>query len=200
MHSLIATIENFAASPYALWILAVLSFAESSFFPIPPDVLMIPLALANPGLSLFYALVTTVTSVLGGMFGYAIGDRGGKPILYRLIKPERVEIVKILYNRYDIWAVTIAALTPIPYKVFTISAGVFDLDFKRFVLASLVGRGGRFFLVGGLIFVFGQAIKNFLDSYFELAVITFTILLVGGFWVFGQISNRLAKKEAGKKA
>lgn len=190
LHSLVAAVESFAASPYALIILAVLAFAESSFFPIPPDALMIPLALANPPAALFYALVTTVSSVLGGILGFWIGDRGGKPVLARFFgKSGKIELVKTFYNKFDVWAVSIAAFTPIPYKVFTIAAGVFDLDFKRFVMASLIGRGGRFFLVGGLIFAFGPVIATFLENYFEVSVISFTVLLITGFFLFGKIGN-----------
>lgn len=186
-------IEGFANSPYAILILFILSFAESSFFPIPPDVLMIPLALAAPQLALFYALITTISSVLGGMFGFFLGDRGGRPILNRLFKSEKIKLVKALYNRYDIWAVGVAALTPIPYKIFTISAGVFELDFKRFVLASAVGRGARFFLVAGLIWLFGPKINYFLEHYFEVTVLVFSVALIGGFWAFGQIGKRLGR-------
>lgn len=155
---------------------------------------MIPLALINPASAIFYAFVTTVSSVLGGTFGFWIGEKGGKPILYRLVKQERIELVKTLYNRFDIWAVGIAALTPIPYKVFTISAGVFDLDFKRFILASILGRGGRFFLVGGLIWLFGAPIKSFLENYFELAIVLFTAVLIGGFWILGKTSALVREK------
>lgn len=195
LQSLVSTVEGFAESPYTLLILVALAFAESSFFLIPPDVLMIPLALANPALSLWYALLTTVSSVLGGTFGFWIGDKGGKPVLKRLVKEERLAAVKALYNKYDIWAVAMAALTPIPYKVFTISAGVFELDFRRFVLASILGRGGRFFTVGTLIFIFGPAIKTFLENYFELAVVVFSVVLVGGFWTLGKVSARLGSKK-----
>lgn len=193
LHSIVAAVEGFASSPHAVWILFLLAFAESSFFPIPPDFLMIPLALANPALSLFYAAVTTLASVLGGIFGYWIGDRGGKPVLQRFVNESKLATVKALYNRFDIWAIGVAAFTPIPYKVFTISAGVFELDFKRFIVASTAGRGGRFFLVGGLIWFFGPAIKAFLDSYFELSIIALTVLLIGGFWIFGKLGTRLSK-------
>lgn len=194
LHNLLDLVGSFSNSPYALLFLALIAFAESSFFPIPPDILLIPMALANPPLAMLYALVTTVMSVIGGCFGYLIGVKGGKPILKKLFSEEKVDVVRRYYQRYDVWAVGIAAFTPIPYKVFTIAAGVFDLDFKRFTLVSFLGRGGRFFLVAGMIWVFGDAIKYFLENYFEVAVIVFTLLLIGGFWAFGHIGKRLNKK------
>ncbi len=184
-------IKSIIESDYALVGLFVVAFAESSFFPIPPDTLMIPMALVNPGLALWYGFVTTVGSVLGGMFGYVIGARGGKPVVKKIIADEKLQKVKEYYHKWDVWAVSMAAFTPIPYKVFTIAAGLFDLNFYRFVLASALGRGGRFFLVGGLIFIFGPSIKAFLDSYFEITIIGFTILLIGGFWIF----NKFMKKD-----
>jgi len=196
LQQLVEAVAGFAESPYAIWILFILAFAESSFFPIPPDVLMIPLALANPAAALLYALVTTVGSVTGGMFGFWIGARGGRPVLKRFISQKKIDAAKKLYKRYDVWAVGIAAFTPIPYKVFTISAGVFELRFKRFVLASILGRAGRFFLVGILISIFGPIIKSFLDSYFEIVMIAFAVLLIGGFWVMAWIGRRKAKETA----
>jgi len=182
-------ITGLIESDYAVWGLFLIALAESSFFPLPPDALMIPMALLSPPLAIFYAAVTTVGSVLGGALGYLIGAKGGKPVVKRFIKQEKLDKVKKYYHDYDVWAVSLAAFTPIPYKIFTIAAGLFDLSFGRFVVASLIGRGGRFFLVGGLIYIFGPAIKSFLDSYFELVVVGFSVLLIGGFWLF----NRLGK-------
>ncbi|NOY15212.1 MAG: DedA family protein [bacterium] len=184
-------IKGIIESDYALIGLFGIAFAESSFFPIPPDTLMIPMALINPVMALWYALITTLGSVLGGMFGYLIGLKGGKPVVKKFISEEKLRKVRQYYHKWDVWAVSVAAFTPIPYKVFTIAAGLFDLDFWRFVIASALGRGGRFFLVGGLIFIFGPAIKTFLDSYFEIVIIGLSVLLIGGFWLF----NKLTKKD-----
>lgn len=173
--------ESIVSSDYALLGLFLLSFAESSFFPVPPDLVMIPLAVLNPPLALFYALITTVGSVIGGIFGFFIGNKGGKKIVYRFISEQKLYNVKLYYKKYDVWAVIVAGFSPIPYKVFSISAGLFDLDLKRFILASIIGRGGRFFLVGTLIFLFGATIKTFLSEYFEVVTIGFTILLIAGF-------------------
>ena len=120
-----AWVESFAATPYGVWALFVISFAESSFFPIPPDVLLIALCLARPEQSLWFAFVCSVASVLGGMAGYGIGYYGGRPLVKRLFKPEKVRAVERLYERYNAWATGIAGLTPLPYKLFTISGGAF---------------------------------------------------------------------------
>lgn len=172
--------QNILNSSYPMVGLIITAFAESSFFPIPPDVIYIPLALLNSNKAFLYALITTLFSVLGGMFGYLIGKYGGKPFIKKIISEEKLYQVKLFYNKYDTWAIIIAGFTPIPYKVFTISAGLFDLNFSRFIIASFLGRGGRFFLVCSLIYLFGQPIKNFLDKYFELLTILITFLIIGG--------------------
>ena len=120
---------------------------ESSFFPIPPDVLLIALCLGRPDLAFWFATVCAVASVLGGMAGYGIGFWGGRPLLKRLFRADRVRAVESYYDRYNAWATGIAGLTPIPYKVFTLSGGAFSIDFKIFVLASIVSRSLRFFAV-----------------------------------------------------
>jgi membrane protein YqaA with SNARE-associated domain len=172
---------HWAQSPYGAAALFVLAFAESSFFPIPPDVLLIALAIISPPLALLYAAICTVGSVLGGMFGYLIGLKGGKPILERFVTREKIVAVHNAFDRYNVWAVGIAGFTPIPYKVFTIAAGVFYINFRLFVLASFLGRGGRFFLVGGLILAFGPEIQTLLTTYTNWASLLFIALLVGGF-------------------
>jgi membrane protein YqaA with SNARE-associated domain len=176
---------HWADTPYAVPALFLLAFTESSFFPIPPDVLLISLALAVPKKSFRYAAVCTAGSVLGGMFGYLIGleliEAVGMPILNFYGVTDKYEYIRTLYNRYDAWAVGIAGFTPIPYKVFTIAAGAFKIDFPVFVLASAVGRAGRFFLVALLIYHFGPSIKSFIDRYFNLLTIGFLVLLILGF-------------------
>lgn len=191
---LMSFINNAINSNNSLLILLVLSFAESSFFPIPPDTLMIPLALVNPKMAIFYALLTTISSVIGGVFGYFIGAKGGRPLVQKIIKEKKLYQVKILYQKYDVWAVLVAGFSPIPYKIFTIAAGLFELDLRRFIIASFLGRGGRFFLVGGLIFIYGEKIKYFLTHYLEWAIVGLTILLIGGFVVL----NKILKKQKNK--
>lgn len=176
---------HWAVTPYAVPALAILSFCESSFFPVPPDVLLIAMAIAIPKKSFRYAFICTGSSVIGGMFGYIIGlkliDTIGFQILNLYGAMDKYEYIQLLYNKYDAWAVGIAGFTPIPYKVFTIAAGAFKINFPVFVLASIAGRAGRFFLVAAFIYFFGPKIKEFIDKYFNLLCIAFMILLIGGF-------------------
>ncbi len=176
---------HWAATPYGTWALFLLALSESSFFPIPPDVLLIALAVAIPEKSFKYALICSVGSVLGGCLGYLIGWQFMTGMGERIISfyglNQKVAYIAELYSAYDAWAIGIAGFTPIPYKVFTISAGAFKINFWVFLLASIVSRSARFFLVGGLIYIFGSQIKSFIDRYFDLLAIAFTVLLVAGF-------------------
>lgn len=171
-----------------------------AFFPSPPDVLLISLCLIDPASSFGYALLCTVSSVLGGMFGYGIGRYGGRPILERFMSASKIHAVERYYQRYDVWAVGIAGFTPIPYKVFTVSAGTFLLDFKRFILASLVGRGGRFFLVAALFYFFGKPIGEFVKRSLNMLSVVFAVLLVGGFALIHWWSKRNAPVRLDAKA
>lgn len=194
LRDLVAWTTDFAQTPYGTWALFLISFAESSFFPIPPDLLLMALAAVDPERSLWYATVTTAGSVLGGMFGYFVGIKGGRPLLLRLFKHDKVQVVEDYYHRYDVWAVGIAGLTPIPYKVFTIAAGVFAINFPRFVAASLASRGLRFFAEGFLFWLFGPEIQAFVKSYFEVITISFAVLLVGGFYLL-RVMGKHAHKQ-----
>ena len=154
-------------------------------FPIPPDVLLIALCLGAPLLSFRFAAVCTAGSVLGGLFGYFIGSsfwHAAGPFFFKYVfSPEAFARVQSLYNEYDFVSVFVSGFTPIPYKVFTIAAGVFGLNLVTFTLASLCGRAARFFLVALLIFKFGPPIKVLIDKYFELITVVFTVCLIGGF-------------------
>jgi len=176
---------HWADTPYALPALFIIAFAESSFFPVPPDVLLIALSISTPKRSFRYALVCTVGSVIGGMFGYIIGlkliDSIGMPIITFYGAVDKYKEIQSLYMKYDAWAVGIAGFTPIPYKVFTIAAGAFKISFPVFVVASVAGRAGRFFLVSALIYRFGPSIKDFIDRYFNLLTFVFFALLIMGF-------------------
>jgi membrane protein YqaA with SNARE-associated domain len=178
---------HWAETPYGTWALFLLAFCESSFFPIPPDVLLIALAVAVPKKAFKYALVCSAGSLFGGCFGYLIGWQfmvglgDGIIRLYRL--QDNYEYIRHLYVTYDAWAVGIAGLTPIPYKVFTITAGAFRINFVVFLLASAISRSARFFAVGGLIYLFGPKIQSFIDRYFNTLVVVFVILFVLGFVV-----------------
>ena len=167
-------------SPWGALALFVLAFWESCFFPIPPDGLLIALAAGNVPFALGFSAIATAGSLLGAMLGYWIGQRGGRPILNRLFATERINYVERQYQKRDIWAVTIAAFTPIPYKVFAIGAGAFQLNFKRFMLASLIGRAGRFFIVGLLITVLGEQIETAIAQYFDQLAIAFVVILLLG--------------------
>ena len=185
MRGLYHWVLGWADSPYSQWALFAIAFAESSFFPIPPDVLLIALAVAIPIRAFRYALICTLGSVLGGVFGYVIGheffDTIGEPIVRFYGAEDQYLRVRDLYQRYDALAVAVAGLTPIPYKIATISAGFFDIHLGRFVLASILSRSVRFFLIGGLIRAFGPQIRRFIEKYFEILTVIFLILLVAGF-------------------
>ena len=167
--------------------LFILAFAESSFFPIPPDILQIALSVSKPKKSFFYALISSAGSVLGGIFGYFIGLKLWsflKDFFFSYIPgftPEIFNILQAKYELYNFWIVFTAGFTPIPYKIITISAGLFGISFLMFIIASTVSRSMRFFIVASLIYFFGPKIKKFIDKYFNLLTIIFIILLVGGF-------------------
>jgi membrane protein YqaA with SNARE-associated domain len=178
---------SFAERPSGEWALFGFAFAESSFFPIPPDPLLIALSLGAPKRALRFALVCSVASVLGAMAGYAIGWGVWEAVSHLFytwvpgVTPEAFEHVRAIYDRWDFWAIFAAGFTFIPFKVFTISAGVFSISFPIFLLASTLSRSARFFLVAGLIYVYGPSIQGFIDRYFDKLALLFVILLVGGF-------------------
>ncbi len=176
---------HWAETPYGSWALFLLALTESSFFPIPPDILLIALAVSIPKKSFRYAVICSAGSVIGGCVGYLIGWQFMSSIGDRIIAfyglTQKAEYIGALYNTYDAWAVGIAGFTPIPYKVFTISAGAFKINFSVFVMASILSRSARFFLVGGLIYIFGPGIQAFIDKYFNILVTVFTVLLIAGF-------------------
>ncbi len=177
---------HWAYTPYALPALFLIAFAESSFFPVPPDVLLIVLCLSKRRRAFSYAMVCTAGSVFGGMLGFFIGMNFwhiGRDILFHYINEDVFQTVRNYFLQYQAWAIAIAGFTPIPYKVFTISAGFFRVDFTVFVVASLLSRGARFFAVATLIYIFGEPIKKFIDRYFNILTYIFIILLIGGFLV-----------------
>ena len=176
---------GWADTPYGVPALFILAFAESSFFPIPPDLLLIALALAAPTRAFNFALWCTVGSVLGGMFGYLIGFSMWELFEPLLIRSEsrRADfnyVCEQFNSRGELW-VFIGAFTPIPYKVLTVASGVTKLRFATFLLASVVGRAGRFFLVSLVIRLTGNKAKELIDRYFNLFTILFVALLIGGF-------------------
>jgi len=185
--SLYDWVLHFERSPHAGRALFLLAFAESSFFPVPPDVLLIALSLSAPARALSYALICSLGSVIGGLAGYAIGWfvwTEVQQFFFSYVFSEAVfNRVAALYERYAFWAVFAAGFTPIPYKVFTIAAGVFEISLPIFLVASAISRSARFFIVSGLLMWFGEPVKRFIDKYFNLLSIVFVILLFGGFMV-----------------
>lgn len=174
-----------AASPYAPWALFLLAFAEASFFPIPPDALLIAMAVAVPKKSLRYGLICTAGSVVGGCAGYFIGmfffDAVAAPMLDLYHAWDSYRAISAGFRANGFLYVFGAALTPIPYKVFTISAGVCNVSLVVLIAASVVGRGARFMVQAALFRLFGPQIKAFIERYFNILTIVFLILLVGGF-------------------
>lgn len=195
--SMFAWMEGLAATPHPGWWLFALAFAESSFFPLPPDILLVSLGVVNPSEALWYALIATMGSVIGGACGYGIGLKGGRPLLYRFFSEAKIHAVETMYDRYNAWATGIAGLTPIPYKVFTIGGGAFKINFKVFMLASLLSRGGRFLAEGILLFFFGAPIRDFLYEYFNWLSLAFAVLLVGGFWLVHHFGRKASVEVGG---
>ncbi len=180
---------TWAASPHALWALAALAFIESSVFPIPPDVLLIPLVIARPERAWRIALVCTVASVVGGAFGYLIGwglfEQVGRPILAFYGMTDKFAEFSVRYNEWGAWAVLIAGVTPFPYKVITILSGSTGLDFAVFMLASTLARGLRFFVIAALLWRFGAPMRTFIEQRLGLIFSLGMAALVGGFLVLG---------------
>ena len=183
-------VVDFAESDWAILILSVNSFTESIFFPVPPDMLLIGIAVLDPDRALWLAGIVTVASVAGAVVGHWLGRRFGRPLLHRLVAESKILTVERLFQKYGAWAVLVAAFTPIPYKVFAIAAGALDLDRRRFVLVSLVGRGARFFAIGVLIFAFGEDIEDFIGDNFGLLTIAAAAVLLVGLGIVALIARR----------
>lgn len=176
-----------ARAPYALWVLAAISFVESSVFPIPPDVLLIPMILAAPHRAWTIAGVCTLASVAGGAMGYFIGaglfETLGRPVLEVYGKADAFEELSAAYNAQGFWAVLIAGVTPFPYKVITIFSGVTQLDFGLFMATSVLARGLRFFVIAALLNRYGDAARDFIERRLGLVATVSVALLLGGFVV-----------------
>ncbi len=176
-----------AAHKHALWALAIIAFIEASVFPIPPDVLMIPLILAQPKKAWWIATVCLIASVLGGILGYAIGaffyDSVGAPILETLGKGHAVEEFNHRFNDYSFWAVLVAGVTPFPFKVITILSGWTSMPFGVFVSTAIIARALRFFVVAALLWKFGAPIREFIEKRLGLVFTAFVVVLIGGFFM-----------------
>ena len=180
---------SLAQSPYALWALAAVAFVESSFFPIPPDVLMIPMIIARPSRAFLIAAIATVASVAGGLFGYYIGaalmETVGQPILELYGKGASFDEMAAVFNQYGAWAVVVAGVTCLPFKVITIASGVTGLPLGVFIASSIFARALRFFLVAALLWKFGTPIRDFIERRLGLVFIAFCVILIGGFAMIG---------------
>lgn len=178
------TLEK-AGHRHAIWWLIVLSFAEASFFPVPADVMLAPMVFAARRRWLVLATACTAASVAGGCFGYGIGyflfETVGRWLIEVYSSMEQFARIQQMYNDQGVVIVLIGAITPVPYKIVTIASGLAQMDFGLFAGASFVGRGARYFAVAGLFYVFGPWIKRFIDENLRLAIVLFTVVLVGGF-------------------
>lgn len=176
-----------AAHPKALWWLAVVSFAESSFFPIPPDVMLVPMVLADRRRAWKIALVCTIASVIGGMLGYYIGYSLHQTVGQWIVSAYHMEHgmaeFQAMFDQYGLWVILIKGMTPIPYKIVTIASGVAAFSLPVFIMASIATRGARFFLVAALLYWFGEPIRAFIDKRLTLVTTLFVVALVGGFIV-----------------
>ena len=153
---------SFGDSPWAILILILNSFTESIFFPIPPDALLILLSLKNIELAILISIVTAISSVLGGIVGYYIGNKLGRNLIFKIISENHIIKAENLFSRFGFWIIITAAFTPIPYKVFTLTAGVLSLELKKFIIASIIGRFLRFLLIGIMIYILGE--KHYISN------------------------------------
>jgi membrane protein YqaA with SNARE-associated domain len=173
--------------------LFIISFIGSVFSPLPPDVVLIPLSLADPQNALYYAFVCTIASVLGAILGYYIGKILGEKILNKFFRKEQVVKAKRIFTKHGAFGIFIAGFSPIPYKIFTILSGVMNFDLKKLILVSLVSRSIRFFAEGILIFHFGPEALTLLSENFEIGVIISTILMILGYIIYLLIKDRIKK-------
>jgi membrane protein YqaA with SNARE-associated domain len=185
LRNLYHRVLELAATPKAPWWLAVVAFAESSFFPIPPDVLLVPMALARPERAWRYALVCTIASVCGGALGYLIGyalfDVLAKPVLELYGYGAKFAAFQAMYAEWGLWVILVKGLTPIPYKIVTIASGAAKFNFGVFMAASVITRGLRFFLVATLLHFYGDAVKDFIERRLTLVTTGVAVGVVGGF-------------------
>ena len=176
---------SLAQHRHALWALAIVAFAESSFFPIPPDIIMIPMIIARPNRAFLITGVALLASVLGGLAGYAIGafayETLGQPILSALGKGDAMDAFSTRFNELGFWAILTAGVTPFPYKVITIMSGWTAMPLGVFIATSILARGVRFFLVAVLLWKFGEPIRDFIERRLGLMFTIAVALLIGGF-------------------
>ena len=194
LHDLSEWVVGFADSDWAIVALGVSSFAEAIFFPVPPDPLLVGVAIIQPNLAIWLGVLVTLTSVAGAVVGHWIGGRFGRPIVDRFFAESKVVRTERIFKRYGAWAILVAAFTPIPYKVFAILAGVLELDRRTFIVASLIGRGARFITLGALVFFFGEEIEAFLTDNFGVITLVFAAAVLGAVGVWGLVHRARARR------
>jgi len=193
LHQLADWLLGFAQGPWAVVVLVLNAFAESVLWIVPPDALLIPIALTRPQDAIWLAALVTAASVLGALLGHWLGLTVGRPILKKFFSERYVTRAETLFQKYGVWAILIAAFTPIPYKVFTILAGVLRLNRRDLLIGSIIGRGARFFLEGVLIFVYREQIESFLEhnlDWITWGVGIAVVAAVVGFAVFYRFRHK----------
>ena len=187
LHRLYARTLALASSPRAPWWLALIAFAESSFFPIPPDTLLVPMALARPDKAWRFAFICTVASVIGGALGYFIGyalfDQLARPVIALYGYAARFDAYQAMYAEWGLWIILIKGVTPIPYKIVTIASGAAHFNFGVFMAASVVTRGARFFLVATLLHFYGDSVRDFIEKRLNLVAACIALGVIGGFFL-----------------
>ena len=182
-------LEGFSYSQWVIVVLAVVAFIESIFSPFPPDPILIAASVFNPDMALILAAIVTVASVAGALCGHWLGNRYGRPIINRFVSAKKVERVEELFSKYGVWAIIFAAVTPVPYKVFAITAGAMEMDKKPFIVASFIGRGARMFMWAALAIIFGNAALEFLETNGLLVGIAFGVAIVAAFVLYMLIAH-----------
>lgn len=192
-------IDGFAASEWAIAVMAIVAFTESIISPFPPDPVLIAASVFNPDMALIFAGVVTAASVLGALAGHWLGKRFGRPLIDRFISSAKVKRVEELFQKYGAWAIVFAAVTPVPYKVFAVTAGAMDMPLRPFIIASVIGRGARMFIWAALAMAFGEDILTLLETQGTLLSVAFGIAVVAAFALY-LIIMRLRRRSAAKAA
>lgn len=190
-------IEGFAHSDWVIVVLAAVSFSESIVSPFPPDPILIAAAVFNPAMALVFAAVVTATSVLGALVGHWLGKRLGRPVLNRFFSPSKVARVEALFQKYGVWAIVFAAVTPVPYKVFAVTAGAMDMSLRPFIVASVIGRGARMFLWAALAIVFGEDLIALVETQGALLGGVFGLAVVAAFVAWLLVARLRRRKGQG---
>lgn len=188
-HNLVEWTINLSNHTHANWWLFIIAFSESSFFPVPPDLLQIALSVGHPEKAFLYAGVSLCGTILGAAFGYAIGMIGGRPFIRKILKPHYLQLAEKYFHKYDCWAIALAGFTPIPYKVFAVSGGVFKIRFSTFIWVSILSRGLRFFLVATGMYFFGDKAKEVILHNINLFGIIVLVMVLAGFGFFALMSK-----------